>query len=67
MNIYDVKTYENSLKTGRNCGWSETQQQHSDYETKRTVKNHWKNWQNCGWSATQQQHSEKETKRTVVL
>jgi hypothetical protein len=37
-----VKRYENEeqiteKKKWRNCGWSETQQQHSKRETKRTV------------------------------
>jgi hypothetical protein len=32
-----TKMRNKSLKKWRNCGWSETQQQHSKRETKRTV------------------------------
>ena len=32
-----TKTRNNSQQKWRNCGWSETRQQHSKHETKRTV------------------------------
>jgi hypothetical protein len=32
-----TKMRNNSLQKWRNCGWSETQQQHSKHETKRTA------------------------------
>ena len=32
-----TKTRNNSLQKWRNCGWSETRQQHSKHETKRTM------------------------------
>ncbi|MFN9999795.1 MAG: hypothetical protein ACK559_01580, partial [bacterium] len=32
-----TKTRSDSRQNWRNCGWSETQQQHSKHETKRTM------------------------------
>jgi hypothetical protein len=48
----------------RTCGWSETQQQHSENNTKQTKILGLES--NCGWSGTQQQLSNNNTKRTMI-
>jgi hypothetical protein len=50
------------------CGWSATQQQHSEtYKANEDFLSLKTGWQNCGWSETQQQHSKHNTKRTMIL